>query len=307
MFGSAGSYRCLKDLGDGYSGSVVLAIKEESEKQVALKVPNPEKLLKFPKIRRMIAHEFEVLSKLVHPHIVTPVDFQENVPYVQREGDEPKNVPILALELVENGELCTLVCNQGRLPENSARFFFRQLVEALDYLHGQNFAHRDLKPENILIDSNWEIKVIDFAFAVRLGHLETALVGTPGYLAPEMYLKKGYSPEKVDIFAAGVILFIMVRGIPPFNDTSSNDPHYSVFAKSSDFFWKYHRGKDPNSPWTCQFMDLFNRMCEPDPKRRISMKEIIAHRYFTDPIDEDLAKRQVREMKESTAPINAHA
>ena len=90
-------------------------------------------------------------------------------------------------------------------------------------MHGKGFAHRDLKLENILLDSNYNIKLIDFGFATQLVNPGngspnlTQTVGTVGYAAPEIHLMVPYKGREVDIFALGVILFIMATGHPPFN------------------------------------------------------------------------------------------
>jgi serine/threonine protein kinase len=126
-------------------------------------------------------------------------------------------------------------------------------VESLNYLHGKGITHRDLKPENLLFDGNFNLKLADFGFATMLdkygdGKLKTVL-GTEGYMAPEIHEKQPYSGEAVDIFAAGIILFIMFAGSPPFSKAAMNDPYYKLLAnKKHDTFWTFHakHKKNPN-------------------------------------------------------------
>lgn len=292
-----GNFEVIRELGDGYSGSVLLARDPSSRELVALKAPFPEKLAKSPKIAKLMAHEYSVLKNLKHPRIVRALGYWESVRYVRGPGPKEGDVPVIELELAPNGELCSLICEKGRLSENAARFYFRQLAETIDFIHSKGLAHRDLKPENLLFDEDFNLKLVDFAFAVPLDGPETALVGTPGYLAPEMHPKKGYIPAKVDLFATGVILFIMMRGMPPFNDTVPSDPHYSVFSRAPDMFWKYHKAKDPLSPCPDDFVDLVNRLLDPEPRNRPSSHQILKHPFLLRPVDEVMAKEQTRKLK----------
>lgn len=99
------------------------------------------------------------------------------------------------------------------------------MVNAVEYCHSKGITHRDLKPENIMLDSNFNLKVIDFGLAAPLsgrdgsGYLTTAL-GTFGYIAPEIHLGRKYEGSKIDIFSMGVILFVMFSRHPPFNVAS---------------------------------------------------------------------------------------
>jgi serine/threonine protein kinase len=95
------------------------------------------------------------------------------------------------------------------------------MLLGLHYLHSQGFAHRDLKPENILLDKNFDVKLVDFGFACPLEGRDgtgfsRSVIGTPGYMAPEILDKQPYQGQVVDLFACGVILFIMLTQHPPF-------------------------------------------------------------------------------------------
>lgn len=125
-------------------------------------------------------------------------------------------MPLLALEFCSRGELFDLVSRAGYFSENTARFYFSQITETVDYLHQNGVAHRDIKAENLLLDDNLDIKFIDFAFACDARVSLVGAKGTPGYLAPETQKKEAICPQALDIFAMGVVLFIMVRGLPPF-------------------------------------------------------------------------------------------
>ena len=129
----------------------------------------------------------------------------------------------------------------------------------------KGFAHRDIKPENILLTKDFVLKIADFGFSTLLkgknksGILHTKL-GTPGYMAPEIP-KKNYIGTQVDVFSAGVILFIMYAGHPPFEKSDSADPYYQlIVSKNYSLFWKAHSRKRPANFFTDSFRDLFIRM-----------------------------------------------
>jgi len=117
-----------------------------------------------------------------------------------------------------------MIAISGVFSEEMARFYFRQLIISLEYLHNQGYAHRDLKPENLLFGKNYNLKLADFGFAKALGEdkLSTHL-GTESYMAPEILLKMDYSGTSVDLFAAGIVLFIMYSGTPAFTTALTSD------------------------------------------------------------------------------------
>ena len=121
------------------------------------------------------------------------------------------------------------------------------MLQAVHYIHSKGFSHRDLKPENILLDSNYDLKLVDFGFACPLEGRDgppgtnSTKIGTPGYMAPEIMSGKPYQGEVVDLFALGVILFITYAGVPPFTQANISDPFYKMIAANrSDLFWKAH-------------------------------------------------------------------
>ena len=129
------------------------------------------------------------------------------------------------LELVGGGELFDFVALGGRLSEATARYYFKQLLEGLSFMHSQGYVHRDLKPENLLLDRDYVLKITDLGFAAPLagrdgsGLLQTQL-GTASYMAPEIHLGKEYEGARVDFFASAIILFVILTQRPPF--TSAN-------------------------------------------------------------------------------------
>lgn len=113
----------------------------------------------------------------------------------------------------------------------------------MHYLHSSGVAHRDLKPENVLLDKEFNLRIADFGFVAPLqgktgtGTLSTHL-GTESYMAPEIHMRKEYQGNVVDLFACGIILFILYTRHPPFARADPSDTHYKLLATNrSDLFW----------------------------------------------------------------------
>jgi serine/threonine protein kinase len=127
----------------------------------------------------------------------------------------------VVLELAYGGELFDYIAQSGYFSEPLARHFFKEIMIGLDHIHSNGMAHRDMKPENIMLDSNFTLKISDFGFQGPLvgkdgtGELSTQK-GTRGFMAPEINLCLKYEGKPVDIFACGVILFMMVLAAAPF-------------------------------------------------------------------------------------------
>lgn len=130
-----------------------------------------------------------------HPNIVRFVEVSTGKQINPKKGE--KTVNFIVLELVGGGELFDFVALGGRLTEAQARYFFRQLLGGLDFMHKQGIAHRDLKPENLMLDRDYNLKIADFGFAAQIsgrdgsGFLHSQL-GTASYMAPEIHLGKAY-------------------------------------------------------------------------------------------------------------------
>ena len=166
------------------------------------------------------------------------------------------------------------VAETGKFSEKVTRTYFHQMMNGLHYMHLKGYAHRDIKPENILLSHLFILKLADFGFSALLkgkdgtGVLKTKL-GTEGYMAPEIPTKK-YEGKSVDIFASGVILFIMYAGNPPFEKATANDPYYKIIKeKKYDIFWKAHSRKRSTGFFSEAFKDLFQRLVAFEPTERL--------------------------------------
>jgi len=182
------------------------------------------------------------------------------------------------------------------------RFLFKNMIDAVGFCHDNGVTHRDLKPENIMFDENWVLKIIDFGLAAPSegrdgsGYLKTTL-GTYGYMAPEQLLNRQYQGQKVDVFALGVILFIMLSMHPPFNAASPKDQFYVALASENfSIFWKKHSQNKPGGDqfFSDSFKDLFQRITKLDPDKRITLAEIAQHPWVT--ADCPLTQQDVTQM-----------
>ena len=197
----------------------------------------------------------------------------------------------IALELAQGGELFDFIAHAGAFSEPQARYYFKQFMAGLDYCHSASVAHRDLKPENLLLDNNYVLKIADFGFAAPVegrdggGYLHTKL-GTLNYMAPEIHVKAPYQGKQVDLFAAAVILFIMVAQHPPFTTATNSDPFYKCIAGNrSDIFWRTHCKNKPNGEnfFSPELKELLTCMLQLEPSHRPSMSEVMAHAWMQGP------------------------
>jgi 5'-AMP-activated protein kinase catalytic alpha subunit len=127
------------------------------------------------------------------------------------------------MEYVEKGELFDYIVRMHKLDEAEACKFFKQIISGIAYLHELNIVHRDLKPENLLIDWKDTLKIVDFGLSntYKSGELLKTACGSPCYASPEMISSKKYNGLEVDIWSSGVILFAMVCGYLPFEDSNT--------------------------------------------------------------------------------------
>jgi len=166
------------------------------------------------------------------------------------------------------------------------------MIAGFEYLNSKGYCHRDVKPENLLFAGDFGLKLCDFGFSSELkgkdgtGVLHTVL-GTESYMAPEIFIDKNYNGSAVDLFASGIVLFIMIAGTPPFNKADpQKDPHYKLFNNhlKIDSFWNVHEKSKPRKNFFSEeFKSFINCMLAADVLMRPSLTEIKSHPWFTGP------------------------
>ncbi|CAI7904157.1 unnamed protein product [Closterium sp. NIES-53] len=214
-----------------------------------------------------VRKEVQLMQQLRgHPNIIDLYETFEDSKHVH-----------LVMEICKGGELFDRIKLRGQYSERSAALVCQTLVEALLYCHSNGIAHRDVKPENILLihkDDDTNIKVIDFGVATRFRHGEplTEFVGTPYYMAPEV-LTGSYGPES-DIWSAGIVLYIMLCGFPPFWAASNEGIFDAIRRKEVQF---------KSAKWrtvTEDAKELIRRILVKDPRKRISALELLVLQSF---------------------------
>jgi serine/threonine protein kinase len=134
------------------------------------------------------------------------------------------------MEYVCCGDLLSFVRKRSKLNETTAKFIFRQIIEALQIIHSHNIVHRDIKLDNILIDLQNNIKICDFGVSKQIRKCDVMhdQCGTPAYISPEILKNQGYEGFGVDVWSAGVVLYAMLSGTVPFKANNMNDLHKMI-------------------------------------------------------------------------------
>lgn len=289
-----GDYLILKKLAEGMSCSVMLGKDQRTNTLAAIKVPSLQFMQYNAKAKEMLVTEYNVLMQLSHPHIVKMLEYNPGYFQTSQKKVSKNSTPFLAVELGANGDLCELVLETGKLPDQCVRYYFWQLLNALNFVHSKGYAHRDLKPDNLVLDSELNLKLIDFAFAANLDEKEHPCIGTESYMAPEVYKSTTYDLKKTDFFSLGVVLFVLAHGLPPFNNSKQADPYYNLFTSNPKAFWQYQRKIDPSFQTSPALQELIEGLLHPDPAHRFSVHQVLANPWYHLPVDEQFVHQHMR-------------
>lgn len=267
-------YEVGPTLGSGMSAKVKLGKDMNTGEQVALKLIDKSKTNE----RQMtqLYREVDAMKSLFHPNILNLKHLELDAVYPKKNGTT-RNVMLLALELAAGGELFDFMMHTGAFQEDIARTYFAQLIQALKSCHEQHVYHRDIKPENLLLDSRFQLKVADFGLSSVQDHDGVTLqteCGTRSYMAPEVLSGGGYDGAKADIWSAGVVLFIMLAGNPPFQMATGRDWWFNAVSLGRyDRFWAAHLRSCPRFPVPAQ--NLLNKIFVADPASRATVDDIL--------------------------------
>ncbi|KAH6781565.1 calcium-dependent protein kinase 30 [Perilla frutescens var. hirtella] len=255
-----------RELGRGEFGITYLCTDRETREALACKSISKKKLrtaVDVEDVRREVA----IMSSLPeHGNIVK-----------LRASYEDNEAVHLVMELCEGGELFDRIVARGHYSERAAAAVAKTVAEVVRMCHQHGVMHRDLKPENFLFANKKEnsaLKVIDFGLSVffKPGEIFSEIVGSPYYMAPEV-LKRNYGPE-VDIWSAGVILYILLCGVPPFWAETEQGVALAILRGVIDF---------KREPWpqvSESAKSLVRQMLEPDPKKRLTAQQVLDHPWI---------------------------
>ena len=262
---------------------VMLAKNKETGETCALKIMRNGTGKAYDQIQHMLKVEVSNMKQLEHRNILKVIEYSDKEVILNANKKEVE-VSYIAIEFAENGEFFDFIADSERFSEKTARYYFHQLIEALEYIHGLGMAHRDIKPENILLDSDFSIKLGDFGFWTK-DDISKTKRGTLGYMAPEVLAGFKYDPKKADLFSAAVILFIMVTQHCPFIRAELNDRYYKrIIRNDIENFWKLHGNTEEFSD---SFKDLFIKMTNAVASNRLSINEIKEHEWYNGPLPSD--------------------
>ncbi|XP_075881967.1 calcium/calmodulin-dependent protein kinase (CaM kinase) II beta 1 isoform X21 [Nelusetta ayraudi] len=256
-------YQLYEELGKGAFSVVRRCVKLCTGQEYAAKIINTKKLS--ARDHQKLEREARICRLLKHPNIVRLHDS------ISEEGFH-----YLLFDLVTGGELFEDIVAREYYSEADASHCIQQILEAVLHCHQMGVVHRDMKPENLLLASkckNAAVKLADFGLAIEVQGDQQAwfgFAGTPGYLSPEVLRKEAYG-KPVDIWACGVILYILLVGYPPFWDEDQHKLYQQIKAGAYDF---------PSPEWdtvTPEAKNLINQMLTINPAKRITAQEALKH------------------------------
>jgi serine/threonine protein kinase len=185
-----------------------------------------------------------------------------------------KKVNYFVLEFAPNGELYDYVACIGAFPEPIARFYFKQIIDALTTIHKAGFAHRDLRPENLLLGKDFTLKIADFDLSCRKPIKRYN--GTPSCLPPEVNERRNFDNDKVDLYSSSIIAFILVTGKRPFKKASYGDTKFEMIMHEDwAAFWEAHAATMSES-----FKHFIEKTLCYDSAKRLTMSEIKQCEWF---------------------------
>nr|XP_056705133.1 calcium/calmodulin-dependent protein kinase type II subunit gamma isoform X12 [Euleptes europaea] len=256
-------YQLYEELGKGAFSVVRRCVKKSASQEYAAKIINTKKLS--ARDHQKLEREARICRLLKHPNIVR-----------LHESISEEGFHYLVFDLVTGGELFEDIVAREYYSEADASHCIHQILESVNHIHQHDIVHRDLKPENLLLASKCKgaaVKLADFGLAIEVQGEQQAwfgFAGTPGYLSPEVLRKDPYG-KPVDIWACGVILYILLVGYPPFWDEDQHKLYQQIKAGAYDF---------PSPEWdtvTPEAKNLINQMLTINPAKRITADQALKH------------------------------
>jgi len=284
-----GTYILAETLGKGGYSWVKKGIDEKSGQAVALKFMTRAEKQWEKEQAEQVRTEIKSLIRVNDDHVMKLYAYNLNCKYPEKSG-KFLNTILLVLEYCPGGELFDILYYTQHLDKVTARTYFLQMMKGIKACHNNGIVHRDIKPQNLLMDANYQLKITDFGLSFLCQEdnsadkavMKTSYVGTRGYQAPELLNRQAYT-KKCDMFSAGVVLFILLTGYPPFEQAAKSDKWYQPLTEkdkrtggpNTNKFWKQHDGCGVDT--VCQ--DLLSGMLAYRPKDRLTIDQIMKHAW----------------------------
>ncbi|XP_056615387.1 testis-specific serine/threonine-protein kinase 6 [Triplophysa dalaica] len=203
-------YKCIATIGEGTYAKVKLATSKKHQRNVAIKILDRDKNPDF--CEKFLPRELAVIRRIHH----------ENIIHVHEYFEVGRKYVCIVMEVAEK-DLLQKIHEDKRIPKEQTKTWFSQMVSAVNYLHQLDIAHRDLKCENILLTTDGRVKICDFGFGRFMKESferSHTFCGSAAYCSPEVLRNTPYDPKKYDVWSLGVILYTMITGLLPFDDTN---------------------------------------------------------------------------------------
>ena len=273
-------YKYGRLIGQGAFGKVNLGLNVLTGRVVAIKSFNKNNFDVNSDFIKKIIYETNLMKKLNHKNVTKILEMFEDDKYI-----------LIIMEYINGGNLFSFVKKRRKLSEKISKFLFKQIILGLQHIHSHNIVHRDVKLENILIDLNNTIKICDFGIGRVLSNPDDLLYdqcGTPMYMAPEILFsskEKGYKGFPIDIWSAGIALYIMLSGTLPFSvkkeesllELENNKNKKKNMALKQAIMYSQPKKIEKISP---KAKDLLHGLLNKDPNKRLTIEQILNHPWL---------------------------
>ena len=264
-------------IGQGAFGKVNIGLNILAGRVVAIKSFNKKELSENGENMKKILYETDLMKKLNHPNITKILEVFEDDDYI-----------LISMEYINGGNLFSFVKKRRKLSEKTAKYLFKQIILGIQHIHSHKIVHRDIKLENILIDLNNNIKICDFGIGKILTYKKQLLYdkcGTPMYMAPEILLSSknhGYEGYPVDIWSAGISLYIMLSGTLPFNLKNNENSSMDESSENNIELQYSIINNDPKyiEKISDEARDLLKGLLNKNPNKRLTIDQILNHPWL---------------------------
>ena len=260
-------YKYGRIIGRGAFGKVNIGLNILTGRIVAIKSFNKKNIVN-ESSKRKILYETNLMRGLFHPSVTKILETFESEKYM-----------LIIMEYISGGNLQSFVKKRRKLCEKTAKILFRQIIQGIKYIHSRGIVHRDIKLENILLDLNNIVKICDFGVGklIKPNTILKDQCGTPVYMAPEIIKGEGYHGFPVDIWSAGVALYIMLSGNLPFNKDKEHDLEYSILNSEI----KEIKDVSPEAN------NLLKNILMKDPNKRFTENQILEHPWMNTNLNDE--------------------